>query len=162
MKLVKDQVESLRYVNHLWPVLILRVYVSFFFFSKYYERINIGFLNQPKLSARIDEFLYSSKPPAWVQSLFVDYIQENWAVAAGIIVNMEWMLGILFLIGFLNRPSAILGIVFLYIMSFVSSPMEQTQVLPMMVMLFALMVFGSGRVGGVDYFFYKRQRGLIW
>lgn len=162
MKLVKDQIESLRYINHLWPVLIPRLYMSYFFFSRYYDKFNADFLHQPKLSAAIDEFLYLSEPPAWIQSLFVDYAQENWSLAAGLIMNIEWVLGLLFLIGFLNRPGALFGMFFLYTMSFIASPVEQLQFLPIIIILMALTVFGSGRVGGVDYFFYKRQRGLVW
>ncbi len=162
MKLIKDQIESLRYVNHLWPVLILRLYVSYFFFARYSQKLSEDFLNQPRLSAAIDEFLYLSEPPAWIQSFYVDYVQENWSLAAGLIMDTEWVLGFLFLIGFLNRPGALIGMLFLYMGSFISSPVEQMQVLPLTAVLFTLLIFGSGRVGGVDYFFYKRQRGLIW
>ncbi|MGH1468867.1 MAG: TQO small subunit DoxD [Bdellovibrionales bacterium] len=162
MKLLKDQIESLRYINHLWPVLILRLYISFFFFSRYSEKLGMDFLGKPKLSARIDEFLYSTGPPAWIQVFFVDYVQESWAVWAGLFTNLEWSFGVLFLIGFLNRPGAIIAMLYLYMMSFISSPAEQMQLLPITMILVALMVFGSGRVGGVDYFFYKRKRGLLW
>ncbi len=162
MKLIKDQVESLRYINHLWPILILRLYVSYFFFSRYAEKLNEGFLNKPKISALIDEFLYSLDPPVWVQTFFIDYMQENWAFSASVIVKIEWLLGFIFLIGFLNRPGAIIAILYLYIISFISGPVEQVQIFPLMIILSSLLVFGSGRVGGLDYFFYKRQRGLIW
>ncbi len=162
VKLIKDQVESLRYINHLWPILILRLYVSYFFFSRYGEKLNGGFLSKPKISALIDEFLYSLEPPVWVETFFVDYVQENWALSAGVIVNLEWLLGFIFLVGFLNRPGAIVATFYLYVIWFISGPVEQAQIFPLMVILLSLLVFGSGRVGGLDYFFYKRQRGLIW
>lgn len=162
MKLLKDQVESLRYVNHLWPIVVLRLYVSYFFFSSYYEMLNSNFLDQPKLSALIDEHLYASHAPDWIQSFFTNYVQENWVFASGLIVNFEWLLAILFLVGFLNRPGALLGIFYLYIMSFIHSPVDVASSFPVCMILFVLMLFGSGRVGGLDYFFYKRKRGLLW
>lgn len=162
MRIFRDQIESLRYINHLWPVVILRIYTSLFFFSHYNQKIASGYLNQPKLSALIDEHLYANHPPAWVESFFVNAVQSNWSFYAGVVVNTEWLLGILFFIGFLNRPAALFSILFIYMVSFVSGPVEQGQLYPMLAILVTLAVFGSGRVGGVDYFFYKRQRGLIW
>ncbi len=162
MKLLKDQVESLRYVNHLWPIVVLRLYVSYFFFSSYAKMLSSNFLSQPRLSALIDEHLYASNAPEWVQSFFVNYIQENWVFSSGVMLNTEWLLAVLFLVGFLNRPGAILGIVYLYMVSFIHPPVEVSHATPIMMILFVLMLFGSGRVGGVDYFFYKRKRGLIW
>lgn len=162
MRLFRDQIESFKYVNHLWPVLILRLFTSYFFFSRYQGRINDGYLTQPKISAAVDEFLYANNPPAWVESFYVNIIQSNWSFYAKVVVNLEWTLALLFLIGLLNRPAAILSLIFLYLGSFISAPVDQGQFLPMAAILFTLIVFGSGRVGGFDYSFYKRQRGLIW
>lgn len=162
MRIFRDQIESLRYINHLWPIVILRIYASLFFFNHYNQKAAGGYLTQPKISALIDEYLYANHPPAWVETFFVNVVQANWSFYAKAVVNTEWMLGILFFIGFLNRPAALFSIVFIYIMSFVSGPVEQGQLYPMLAILVTLAVFGSGRVGGVDYFFYKRQRGLIW
>ena len=162
MKLLKDQVESLRYVNHLWPIVILRMYVSYFFFSSHYEMLSNNFREQPKLSALIDEHLYGSNAPEWIQSFFVNYVQENWVFSSSLMINLEWLLGFLFLVGFLNRPGAVVGMIYLYTVSFILSPVDAACALSIGVILFVLLLFGSGRVGGLDYFFYKRKRGLLW
>jgi len=162
MKLLKDQVESLRYVNHLWPIVILRMYVSYFLFSSHYEMLSNNFREQPKLSALIDEHLYGSNAPEWIQSFFVNYVQENWVFSSSLMINLEWLLGFLFLVGFLNRPGAVVGMIYLYTVSFILSPVDAACALSIGVILFVLLLFGSGRVGGLDYFFYKRKRGLLW
>lgn len=162
MKLFRDQVESFRYINHLWPVLVLRLFTSFFFFARYKTRLSGDYLVQPKISASIDEFLYSNNPPAWIESFFVNIVQDNWFFYSKVVVNLEWTLALLFLVGFLNRPAAMLALIFMYLGSFIAAPIDQGQFYPMCAILVTLAVFGSGRVGGIDYSFYKRQRGLIW
>ncbi len=162
MKLVKDQIESLRYINHLWPVVVLRLYVSYFFFSSYYEMQSSNFLTQPKLAVLIDENLYSSGAPSFIERFFSNYAQESWSFTSGLMMNVEWLLGLLFLIGFLNRPGAMLGLVYLYVISFVQPAVEVSVYGSVSIILLVLLLFGSGRVGGVDYFFYKRKRGLLW
>jgi len=162
MRILKDQIESLRYINHLWPVVILRVYISLFFFRAYNAKISNGYLTQPKLSALIDENLYANHPPSWIESFFVNVVQADWSFYASLITNIEWLLGFLFLVGFLNRPAALFSLFYIYILSFTLGAFEQGQMYPHLAILTTLAVFGSGRVGGVDYFFYKRQRGLIW
>lgn len=162
MRILRDQIESLRYINHLWPVVILRIYTSLFFFNHYNLKLAEGYETQPKISAAIDEYLYSNHPPAWIEGFFVNIVQANWSFYAKMLLNIEWSIGVLFFIGFLNRPAALFSMFFIYLMSFIAGPVEQGQLYPMLAILSTLAVFGSGRVGGVDYFFYKRQRGLMW
>lgn len=162
--MIRDQIESFRYANHMWPLLLLRWYVSYKFFAAAAEKQLMNYLKEPRLSAAIDEHLFAAgvQVPSWVSSFYLNWVQDSWQLWSGVFINLEWTLGLLFLIGFLNRPAALIGAGYLYLTSYIGPAAEWTACGQLIVILFVLALFGSGRVGGVDYFFYKRQRGLLW
>lgn len=162
MSLLKDQIESLRYANHLWPLLVLRLYTSYYFWESALLKQGQDYLSQPILAAAIDEYLIDYQSPEWVVSLYTGFFQSQWQWGASLFYYSEWLLGLLFLIGFLNRPAAFFGICYLLFASFITPPEVRAVSFVMVFILLTLLFFGSGRVGGIDYYFYKRQRGLLW
>ena len=163
MPLFKDFIESFRYTNHIWPVFLLRLYVAYYFISESFFRRAMGYLEKPLLSVKIDESLVKlEEAPFFVKSFYLNIIQENWLFWSKFLILTEWSVGLFLLLGFLVRPMGLVALIHIYLISFISTANSVSGPSQTTVMIFFLMLFGAGRVGGIDYFFYKRQRGLIW
>jgi len=141
MPLFKDLIESFRYTNHVWPIFLLRLYVAYYFISDSFYRQAVGYLEKPLLSAQIDESLLRlDQAPYFVKSFYLNLVQENWLIWSQLLITF----------------------VHIYLLSFIAVQSEISGLNQIAVMILFLILFGAGRVGGLDYFFYKRQRGLIW
>jgi thiosulfate dehydrogenase [quinone] large subunit len=154
--------ESFKYVGHLFPVAFLRIFMGYYFLHMALARAGGEFLQQPRLAAIIMENLPQSHVPTWYANLLQFVIVPNWQFFAYFITYCEFIIGISFIIGFLVRPAALLGIVLM--LNFIAGggagghDIQQT-FLALFVVLFWV---GAGRCLGFDYFFYKRHRGLWW
>jgi thiosulfate dehydrogenase [quinone] large subunit len=154
--------ESIKYVGHLYPIALLRIYLGYYFLDSALERVNGVFLKQPRLAAIIVESLPQSDLPTWYANLLQHVVVPNWQFFAYFVTYCEFVLGICFLVGFLVRPTALLGI--LLMLNYIYAGREiATAVQQMFLALFIVMFWvGAGRCFGFDYYFYKRQRGLWW
>lgn len=163
MNFFRDYIESFRYSNHLWPVFLLRLYVGFYLISESLYKTSMGFLEKPVMSALVDENLFAlQNAPTLVKSFYLDFAQPNWLFWSQALINFEWLIGLLFVFGLLVRPAALLVFLYFYLVSYISTTGAWMASQQVVVMIVILMFLGAGRVGGLDYFFYKRQRGLIW
>jgi len=75
---------------------------------------------------------------------------------------LEFLIGVSLTIGFLVRPAALLGM--LLFVNLIYSGNDSLLELNKIVFAVLLLFFwtGAGRCLGLDYFFYKRKRGLLW
>ncbi|MCC7403116.1 MAG: DoxX family membrane protein [Bdellovibrionales bacterium] len=154
--------ESIKYVGHMLPIAFLRIYMGYFFLQRALERLNSEFLVQPILSRSIDEWLPISTAPEWYKDLLETIVVPNWKVFAYLITYSEFVIGISFLLGFLVRPVAILG-VFLTINFFYNTGAAVADLHRVFLTIFIVMWWvGAGRCMGFDFFFYKRRRGIWW
>jgi thiosulfate dehydrogenase (quinone) large subunit len=154
--------ESIRYVGHLYPVALMRIYLGYYFLDMAMTRANGEFLRQPRLASVIMDSLPHSDLPNWYANILQHVVVPNWQFFAYFITYCEFIVGVCFLIGFLVRPASILGVFlmvnFIYAGSGAASAVQQTFLVLFVVMFWV----GAGRCLGVDYYFYKRQRGLWW
>lgn len=154
--------QSFKYVGHLYPIAFLRIYIGYVFLSSAIDRIGAEFLTQPRLAASIVEALPLSAAPEWYSDLVQQFVLPNWQFFAYFLTYCEFIIGISFLVGFLVRPTAILGILVSVNMIYFDS-LNPAQFHQLYVALFVILLWiGAGRCLGLDYFFYKRQRGLWW
>jgi thiosulfate dehydrogenase [quinone] large subunit len=72
------------------------------------------------------------------------------------------VIGISFLIGFLVRPTALLGALLMLNFIFAGGDAATSLQQTFLALFIVLFWVGAGRCLGFDYFFYKRQRGLWW
>lgn len=154
--------ESVKYVGHMLPIAFLRLYMGYFFLERALERFDGDFLVQPILSRSIDEWLPISTAPEWYKDVLETVVVPNWKIFAYLITCTEFIIGVSFLIGFLVRPVALMG-VFLTINFFYNTGPSVADLHRMFLAVFIIMWWvGAGRCMGFDYFFYKRQRGIWW
>ncbi len=154
--------DSIKFVGHLYPISLLRIYLGYTFLDLAITRLNGAFIREPRLAAIIMESLPQGNLPTWYANFLQHVVVPNWQFFAYFVTYCEFIIGISFLIGFLVRPSAILG--FLLMLNFIYAGRDvATGVQQIHLVLFIIMFWvGAGRCLGFDYFFYKRQRGLWW
>ncbi|MBX7230913.1 MAG: DoxX family membrane protein [Bdellovibrionales bacterium] len=154
--------ESFKYVGHLFPVVVLRMSLGGWFFTQAVTKYQGDFLLQPKLAAALSEFLPSSMAPDWYRQMADSLLIPHWQIFSYTLMYFEFLIGLSFIFGFLVRPFAVLGMVvawcYLNMTSHEVSDFYQLQI----VVFFVLGWLGAGRCLGIDYFFFKRQRGLLW
>ena len=154
--------ESIKHVGHLYPVALLRIYLGYVYFSNAIDRVEGAFLEQPRLAATIMESIPNRELSDWYRDILENIVVPNWQIFAYTLVYIEFIIGISFLVGFLVRPIALFGIFLaangIFVVDATLIPMQQAY-LALFIVLFWL---GAGRCFGLDYYFYKRQRGLWW
>jgi thiosulfate dehydrogenase [quinone] large subunit len=153
--------ESIKYVGHLFPLAFLRVFIGYFYLSQALQKYNGDFLSSPRLADWINQSLATSNAPAW----YIDFLQQivtpQWQVASGIVVVCELLIGISFLLGYLVRPFAILGVLLgWFYMTLI--PSQDILFKTLIAIHVTLAWLGAGRCLGFDYYFYKRNRGIWW
>lgn len=154
--------ESIKYVGHLVPVALLRIYFGYYFLVQAIEKYQGEFLLQPKLAAAISDFLPISSAPAWYKHLVDFAVVPNWQIFAYVITYCEFVIGLSLILGFFVRPVALIGAFLALNYVYTSSP-EMAVLHELQVALFlTLGGLGAGRCLGFDYFFFKRQRGILW
>ncbi len=154
--------ESLKYVGHLYPIALLRIYLGYFFLDSALARLHGEFLKQPRLAAIIMESLPQSDLPTWYANLLQQMVVPNWQVFAYFVTYCEFIVGLAFLIGFLVRPASILGVFLMINYIYAGREMVSSVQQTFLALFIVLFWVGAGRCLGLDYYFYKRQRGLWW
>ena len=154
--------QSLRYLGHLYPLALLRVYLGFLFFTQALERKNSGFLDTPHLAAKIEEWLPQTLPPSWLQSFYESLVVPHWQLFSYIIFFCEGIVALSYLLGFGVRPISWIGILLCLNFLYISPPLEATLYKTLIVTFFTMAWLGAGRCLGIDYYFFKRVRGIWW
>jgi thiosulfate dehydrogenase [quinone] large subunit len=154
--------ESIKYVGHFLPLAFLRIFMGYYYFNDAMTKYQGDFLIQPRLAATVSEWLPSSVAPDWYKQFLEMTVIPHWQVFAYGMVALEFTIGISFLLGYLVRPVALLG-VFLslnYVMA--SGPASVDLNKTFLAINLTMAWLGAGRCLGFDYFFFKRRRGIWW
>ena len=154
--------ESVKYVGHFIPIAILRIYLGYYFFDLAYEHYTGDFLTQPHLAAMINEWLPTSPAPDWYMYFLENVVVPSWRFFAYLLTYLEFVIGLSLILGFLVRPMALLGFLVCLNYLYISSPDVANLYRLCMAVMITLSWLGAGRCLGIDYFFFKRQRGIWW
>ncbi|MCM2281527.1 MAG: DoxX family membrane protein [Bdellovibrionaceae bacterium] len=156
-------VESIKYVGHLLPVAFLRVFIGYYYFNQALLNMYGKFLTQPNLAEDIRSFLPNSSAPEWYKLFLEQVVVPNWQIFAYAVVAVQMVIGGSYIIGYLVRPASLLAIFLAVNMSSaLGGPPSDVQSTFLIVLHFTLGWLGAGRCLGLDYFFYKRRRGIWW
>jgi len=154
--------ESFKYVGHFVPIAVLRMILGFKIFSKAVEHYQGDFLKQPILAAMINEWLPQSSAPAWYIYYMDNFVVSNWQIFSYTITYIEFLIGVSFILGFFIRPVSIIGLLLSLNFLWISEPNISAFYGVLIILFIVLGWLGAGRCLGVDYFFYKRKRGIWW
>jgi len=159
-------VESIKYVGHLFPVAFLRVFIGYYYINLAMMGIHGAMLTQPYLAEAVRGVLPQSTAPVWYNLFLESVVIPNWQIFSYVFVGAMILIGTSYVIGYLVRPIALLGIFlelnYMLALGGQFGQIQLSQTTLMMVIHFTLGWLGAGRCLGLDYFFYKRRRGLWW
>lgn len=156
-------VESIKYVGHLLPVAFLRVFLGYYYFNQALLQWNGDFLTHAYLAEDIRGFLPRSTAPDWYKQFLEVIVIPNWQIFATAVVVAHLVIGISYVLGYLVRPMSALAILLgLNLMLALGSQQYELQTTFVLVIHFTLGWLGAGRCLGLDYYFYKRHRGIWW
>lgn len=154
--------ESIKYTGHLLPVVFLRVFLGYYFLLQALAKFHGDFMIRPRLAEMISEFLPMSTAPEWYKLMVTAWFVPHWQTLAFLVTGLEFVIAISYLFGYVVRPVAIMAALYGLQMHYISSNgYDQLQITFVGIHL-TLAWIGAGRCVGVDYYFYKRRRGIWW
>jgi thiosulfate dehydrogenase [quinone] large subunit len=153
--------ESIKYVGHLFPLAFLRVFVGYFYLNQALLKYNGDFLTHPRIAEIISAGLAQSAAPSWYQDFLMQVAIPHWKVFSGVIVVLELLLGLSYLLGYLVRPMAMVGVLLGWFY-FSVYPGHEVLYKTLIAVHITLAWLAAGRCLGFDYYFYKRNRGIWW
>jgi thiosulfate dehydrogenase [quinone] large subunit len=154
--------ESLKFVGHLLPVAFLRIYMGYYYLHLAIEHYKGEFLIRPILAAQIAENIPGSAAPALYKEMMTKFVPHHWEKVALLMVGIEFAIGLSYVIGYVVRPTALLGVLFAINMVYLSGVNLEEMNKTILVLHLVFAWIGAGRCLGVDYYFYKRHRGFWW
>ncbi len=154
--------ESFKYIGHMLPVSFLRIFLGYYFLNTAINRVDGGYLDQPQLAAQINEWVPLSVAPEIIKEFLEGFVVTYWQFFAHFLTYGEYLLGIGLMIGFLVRPLCFLGLILVSFTLFINNPSDAFQFKLIVSTLITFLWLGAGRCMGIDYFFFKRHRGIWW
>lgn len=154
--------ESVKYVGHLLPISFLRIFLGYYYLDVALKNYRGDFLLRPGLADQIAEFLPSSNAPTWFKIFANVQMIPHWQTVAFIILGLQFAIAISYLVGYVVRPVAVLGVLLSLVMLYISGPSVEDFNKVILAIHLILGWVGAGRCLGFDYYFFKRRRGLWW
>lgn len=157
--------ESFKYVGHLFPMILLRAFIGWYYLKEALEKYSGEYLFKPILSHQLSEWLpHINDQMVGYKAFIEEYVipHPNWVFFAYGITALEFLVSISYLLGFLVRPLSILAAFLSFNLAILIGPEQSSFYLTLFVIHLTMAWLGAGRCFGIDYFFYKRQRGIWW
>ncbi len=152
--------ESIKYVGHMYPLAFVRIILGYQSLSMAFFRINNGYLEHATISDRLN--LSPGGGGGLYFDLFKSLIQSQWLLMTYVLITLEIFIGISYILGFGVRVAALFGMFLsLHIYIYFDFATAPGQLYLFYIHLLFLML-GAGRCLGLDYYFYKSRRGLLW
>ncbi len=155
-------IESFKYVGHLWPITFLRWVIGWQYFRMAMNHIHSQFLSHPYLSEQLRMKMEGVGLIHGYLRFWEVLVQENWLVVSYVIVATELLIGASYFLGYLVRPVSLwAAFVSLHLYWLVEAQGDMSQLFACYIHL-TFCLLGAGRCLGLDYYFYKSRRGLLW
>jgi thiosulfate dehydrogenase [quinone] large subunit len=153
---------SAKYVGHAYPIAFFRIFLGYTFLQQGLTRLNGEFLQTPHLASMIEQHLPATNPPLWLHQFLAGFVVNHWQVFSYSVTYIEIVIGISFLLGFVIRPISILALILCFFMTYITDVSTANLYSVYMVIFITLAWMGAGRCLGMDYYFFKRHRGIWW
>lgn len=154
--------ESVKYVGHLIPIAFLRIFLGYYYLDLAMTKFQGPFLVQPRFAGEIAEILPALSAPIWYKTWVEALVIPHWQSIAFLLVGIEFAIAISYLLGYVVRPMALIA-AFLALNQLALTT-AGAEAFPRMLLAIHLTFawIGAGRCLGLDYYFFKRRRGLWW
>jgi thiosulfate dehydrogenase (quinone) large subunit len=154
--------ESVKYVGHLLPISFLRVFLGYYYLQTAMTRFKGDYLTRPRLAAQIGEALPHMHVPEWFRLFLENMVIPQWQIFAFILLGIEFAIAISYIFGYVVRPMALVGMALSFYGLILSNPLNEDLFKTFIAIHFVMAWVGAGRCLGVDYYFFKRRRGIWW
>ena len=154
--------ESLKHLGHIWPLTLTRVYVGWIFLSAGIKKFKGGWLDSSIVVETVNKWIAGGTTHPTYTHFLQDYVVPHWKVFSYVLVGGEILVGAFLILGFIVRPMTLLAIFFSFnfMLAGASESVAFNQLL--IVINVTMFIIGAGRAVGLDYYFYKRVRGIWW
>lgn len=154
--------ESLKYVGHLLPISFLRVFLGYYYLDIALINFRGDYLLRPRLAQQIAEVLPGLQIPDWYRLFLENILIPQWQVFAFIVLGLQFAIAISYIFGYVVRPIALLAMALSFHMLIFGGIGNSDLHKTFIAIHFVMAWVGAGRCLGLDYYFYKRRRGIWW
>ena len=154
--------ESIKYVGHLLPISFLRIFLGYFYLDLAFKDWKFFNLGSGGLADLFVEALNKTHLPPWYRLFLSEQVIMHWQVFAFILIGLQFAVGLSYVIGYVVRPISIMAI-FVCLNYLLLSHSDQEIFYKLLIACHVLLAWvGAGRCLGLDYYFFKRRRGVWW
>jgi thiosulfate dehydrogenase (quinone) large subunit len=154
--------ESIKYVGHLLPISFLRIFLGYFYIDLAIKDWKFYSIGNGGLADLFVEALNKPALPSWYRLLLSEHIIPNWQTFAFILIGLQFAVGISYILGYVVRPTSLLA-VFVCLNYLSLKSVDQEIFFKLLIACHILLAWvGAGRCLGIDYYFFKRRRGMWW
>lgn len=154
--------ESVKYVGHLLPMALLRIFLGYYYLQQALQKFHSDFLTRPRLAASLAETLPIAQIPVWYRNLIEDVFIPHWQSVAFAVTAIEFAIAFSYLVGYVVRPIGLLAALLTLHFLLMAAPPQADFFRLILACHLTMAWMGAGRCLGIDYYFYKRVRGLWW
>lgn len=154
--------ESVKYVGHLLPISFLRIFLGYYYLDQALNHFRGDYLSRPRLAAQISEILPSLQTATWYRQFLEGIVVPNWQMFAFAILAIEFGIAISYILGYVVRPMALVGVILSFNMLILAGPQSEDLFKTFIAIHLIMAWVGAGRCLGFDYYFFKRRRGIWW
>lgn len=117
---------------------------------------------RPRLAEQIADVLPTLQTSGWYRHFLEVMVIPNWQIFAFLILGLEFAIAISYILGYVVRPMALVGVFLAFNMLILSGPQNADLFKTFIAIHFTMAWVGAGRCLGFDYYFFKRRRGIWW
>ena len=154
--------ESIKYSGHLVPISFLRIFVGYYYLQSFLAKFSGDFLVRPRVAEMISQNLMTSQAPEWMKWVLNTYMVVHWQGFAFHLVALELAIAVSYIVGYVVRPTALLGAFLTVFMIYLNPAASQDFFKILLATHVTFAWLGAGRCLGLDYFYFKRVRGVWW
>jgi thiosulfate dehydrogenase (quinone) large subunit len=154
--------ESVKYIGHLIPISFLRIFLGYVYFGQALKHFNTDFLWKPRLASTLTEIVNTVSISSWSKWQIENWMIPYWQGFAFSLTGIEFAIAISYLLGYVVRPIALIAVLLSFAQLSFAMPGEEIPLRLLVAIHLTLAWVGAGRCLGIDYYFYKRRRGIWW
>lgn len=154
--------ESFKYVGHMLPLVFLRVFMGYYYLNQALIKYSGEELYKPVIANQIADWLPKSQVPFGYKAFIEEYVITHWQTLAYSLTGLEFLIAFSYLVGFAVRPIGIIAAIMSFNLALLYGPSTEALFKTFFAVHLTMAWLGAGRCLGVDYYFYKRQRGIWW
>ncbi len=152
--------ESIKYVGHQFPIAFLRIYLGYYWFHRALAEYQDGLFTSQIFADNLQATEFLQTMPQWYQWLATHVFFPYWPFVSQVVLILSILVGLSLILGFFVRFFATIGV--FICLHFIWYGYEEQLYAVFFAILITLIIAGAGRCVGLDYYFYKRNRGLWW